>query len=115
MVVENVKGAQPWVGKAKANFGSFYLWGDVESVGGRIIPAGRPKFGVPALDDSGRKNGGGSWFNIAHNTESGHGQNPDGRKLPNFNFHEHEKTGQPEKARGWNERIVTDRQIDRNH
>lgn len=23
------------------------------------------------------------------------GQNPDGRKVPGFNFHEHEKTGQP--------------------
>lgn len=45
MVVENVKGAQPWVGKARANFGSFYLWGDVDSVGGRIV-AGRPQFGV---------------------------------------------------------------------
>jgi hypothetical protein len=26
MVVENVKGAQPWVGKAIANYGSYYLW-----------------------------------------------------------------------------------------
>ena len=40
LVVENVKGAQPWVGEARANFGSFYLWGDVNSVGGRIV-AGR--------------------------------------------------------------------------
>ena len=24
-----MRGAQPWVGRAKANFGSFYLWGDV--------------------------------------------------------------------------------------
>jgi C-5 cytosine-specific DNA methylase len=29
MVVENVRGAQPWVGKAVAHYGSFYLWGDV--------------------------------------------------------------------------------------
>jgi hypothetical protein len=29
LVVENVRGAQPWVGKAAGNFGSFYLWGDV--------------------------------------------------------------------------------------
>lgn len=29
MVQENVKGAQPWVGRARWNFGSFYLWGDV--------------------------------------------------------------------------------------
>ncbi len=29
MVVENVRGAQPWVGRARWNFGSYYLWGDV--------------------------------------------------------------------------------------
>lgn len=40
MVVENVKGAQPWVGPAKAHFGSFYLWGDVEMVGDRVIAGG---------------------------------------------------------------------------
>jgi hypothetical protein len=44
MCVENVKGAQPWVGRAQANFGSFYLWGDVRSVGGRVV-AVAPKFG----------------------------------------------------------------------
>jgi hypothetical protein len=43
LVVENVKGAQPWVGPAKAHYGSFYLWGDVESVGGRVVV--RPEFG----------------------------------------------------------------------
>jgi hypothetical protein len=37
LVVENVKGAQPWVGPAKANFGSFYLWGDVAMVGKRVV------------------------------------------------------------------------------
>lgn len=122
MVVENVKGAQPWVGRARAHFGSFYLWGDVDSVGNRIVRRGDVRFGAPAVQaksrgaqkfnpdgtahpqgswfavaDSknrgARKNGGGSWFNIAHNTESGVGQNPDGRKVDGFNFHEHEKTG----------------------
>jgi len=44
MVVENVKGAQPWVGPAQAHFGSFYLWGDVRQVGGRIVSMS-PKFG----------------------------------------------------------------------
>jgi hypothetical protein len=29
MVVENVRGAQPWVGPAVYNYGSFYFWGDV--------------------------------------------------------------------------------------
>lgn len=55
MVVENVKGAQPWVGRAKGHYGSFYLWGD-----------------VPAL------------MPITFT-----------RKVPGFNFHQHEKTGQP--------------------
>lgn len=32
MVVENVKGAQPWVGRARANYGSYYLWGDVPAM-----------------------------------------------------------------------------------
>ena len=32
MVVENVRGAQPWVGRARWNFGSFYLWGDVPAI-----------------------------------------------------------------------------------
>jgi hypothetical protein len=32
MVVENVKGAQPWVGRAAWTFGSFYLWGDVPAL-----------------------------------------------------------------------------------
>lgn len=32
MVVENVRGAQPWVGRADYNFGSFYLWGDVPAL-----------------------------------------------------------------------------------
>jgi hypothetical protein len=67
LVVENVRGAQPFVGRARWNFGSFYLWGDV--------PALMPM--TKAI-----KNGGGSWFAVAHNTTSGHGQNPDGRKVP---------------------------------
>jgi hypothetical protein len=29
IVLENVKGAQPWVGQAAAHFGPYYLWGDV--------------------------------------------------------------------------------------
>jgi hypothetical protein len=32
MVVENVKGAQKWVGRAAWHFGSFYLWGDVPAL-----------------------------------------------------------------------------------
>jgi hypothetical protein len=87
LVVENVKGAQPWVGRARWNYGSFYLWGDVPALMPR--PSGGVK--VPGIDwnrgDSfngtsekrlreGIKNNGGSWFNVANNTTSGKGQNP---------------------------------------
>lgn len=32
MVVENVNGAQKWVGRARWHFGSYYLWGDVPAL-----------------------------------------------------------------------------------
>ncbi len=32
LIVENVKGAQPWVGRAKYRYGSFFLWGDVPAL-----------------------------------------------------------------------------------
>ena len=92
MVVENVKGAQPWVGRAAWSFGSYFLWGDVPALmprpdqalknpGFRFDGSGR-SFQSESVNrhvPEGRKNGGGSWFKVAHNTNSGHGQNPDGR------------------------------------
>src|SRR5437660_3704596 len=42
LVVENVRGAQKWVGRARWNFGSFYLWGDVPAL--MPITAKRPAF-----------------------------------------------------------------------
>lgn len=67
LIVENVRGAQKWVGRARWNFGSFYLWGDVPAL-------------MPDPLRIARKNNGGSWFAIANNTTSGKGRNPDGRK-----------------------------------
>lgn len=32
LIVENVRGAQRWVGRARWNFGSYYLWGDVPAL-----------------------------------------------------------------------------------
>jgi hypothetical protein len=32
MVVENVRGAQKWVGQARYHYGSFHLWGDVPAL-----------------------------------------------------------------------------------
>jgi hypothetical protein len=53
LIVENVCGAQKWVGRAKWHYGSYYLWGD-----------------VPALMSSavnGLKFGGGWWHDSTNN------------------------------------------------
>jgi C-5 cytosine-specific DNA methylase len=78
MVVENVRGAQKWVGQSRWNFGSFHLWGDVPAL---------------MLMTSAIKNNGGSWFPIANNTRSGHSKNP-----------VHELAGLKVGGRWWNER-----------
>lgn len=36
LVVENVRGAQPYVGRAAWNYGSYYLWGDIPA----LMPTG---------------------------------------------------------------------------
>jgi hypothetical protein len=77
MVVENVRGAQPWVGRSRWNYGSFHFWGDVPALMPMAVKRGQK---VPGF--SGIKNTGGSWFGVAHNTSSGKGRNPDGRNDP---------------------------------
>lgn len=70
LLVENVKGAQPWVGRAKWHYGSFYLWGDVPA----LMPPAKQFKGF-----------GGSWFAQNHNTNSGSAGNPvngSGQKVP---------------------------------
>lgn len=108
LVVENVVGAQAWVGPAQSHFGSYYLWGDIPRYwrgkgikhGGGSLFDGRPvddagnsiprlgtegtKVGVAAAQRA-TKNSGGSWFRVAHNTTSGKGRNPDGRNDPRDN------------------------------
>jgi hypothetical protein len=32
LIVENVRGAQPWVGRSAWNYGSYHLWGDVPAL-----------------------------------------------------------------------------------
>lgn len=61
LVVENVRGAQKWVGRSRWNYGSYHLWGDV--------PALMPM--TKAI-----KNGGGSWFNIGSPGQKDTGRNP---------------------------------------
>jgi hypothetical protein len=84
LIVENVRGAQKWVGRAQWNYGSFYLWGDVPALMPHTLRAQK----------EGSKNNGGSWFAIGSPGQKVTGQNPDGRKV-GMNFHEHEKTGKP--------------------
>lgn len=61
LVVENVRGAQRWVGRSRVHFGSFHLWGDVPALmpvarkhvkvatmGAGWYPPGHPKH-VPGL------------------------------------------------------------------
>ena len=43
LIVENVKGAQPWVGRARWHFGSYYLWGDVPA----LMPMTKSFFKAP--------------------------------------------------------------------
>jgi hypothetical protein len=101
LIVENVRGAQKWVGRARWNFGSFYLWGDVPAlmpvtakavkVGGLDWkhpddPRHRPGQAFNTHAERNIKNNGGSWFAIAHNTASGKGRNPDGRKQPGIDL-----------------------------
>lgn len=76
LVVENVKGAQPWVGRAAWHFGSFYLWGDMPALmpisAHRKVPGmnfhEHEKTGQPgrsfqsAAVEMGRKGPGGDWF-----------------------------------------------------
>ena len=57
IVLENVKGAQPWMGRANAHFGSYYLWGDVADVGGKVVRADRPQFGRYARAQARRMKG----------------------------------------------------------
>lgn len=84
LVVENVRGAQKWVGKSRWNFGSFHLWGDVPALmpmtirhvkhPGARLEKGYPKFRCEGVD--GQKNSGGSWFNIGSPGQKEVGRNP---------------------------------------
>lgn len=57
-IIENVRGAQNWVGPACAHLGPFYLWGDVPA----LLPICRPSKGYSLR--RGRRN-------AAHNFHSG--------------------------------------------
>jgi hypothetical protein len=96
LLVENVRGAQKWVGRARWHYGSFYLWGDVPA----LMPLTKPHVKVPTMGAGwyppdhpkhvkglafnghaernlrGTKNDGGSWFNIGSPGQKVTNQNP---------------------------------------
>lgn len=112
MIVENVRGAQPWVGRARGNFGSYFLWGDVPALMPKAIGGGgrarqkthdgeqwnvnRKNFtGTLGWEDcergddvrksnpDGSNHGVGSWFKIADSKNRGASE---GLKNPGFRF-----------------------------
>jgi hypothetical protein len=87
MVVENVRGAQKWVGRSRWNYGSFHLWGDVPA----LMPIAK------AI-----KNSGGSWFAIGSPGQKEVGCNPvhalSGLKLPDGYDRDHPSGSKARKA-----------------
>jgi hypothetical protein len=98
MIVENVRGAQRWVGPSKYNYGSYHFWGDVPALmpipakvteakqgsckrlpgaqGGRI--SGWPHTAVK--DDAVGNKMGGDWFSDPTSTCRRHGSKSKARK-----------------------------------
>jgi len=63
-VIENVRGAIPWVGRSRWNYGSYHLWGDVPALMPMGMKRGQKVAGF-RFDGSGNENGtkqGGDWF-----------------------------------------------------
>ena len=79
MVVENVRGAIPWVGRSRWNFGSFHLWGDVPA----LMPMVAKRHAkVGGIDFNDFKNGKGTSpaFNDTRHAAY------QGQKVPGFRF-----------------------------
>jgi hypothetical protein len=85
MIVENVRGAQKWVGRAPYHYGSFYLWGDV--------PALMPIVQSRKMRDSLKNPGGGSWDRSRPSHTDDHTWES-GQKVPGFRFDGSGKTFQ---------------------
>ena len=80
LIIENVKGAQPWIGRARWSHGSFYLWGDVPA----LMPIiGRRHNKVPGF----RFDGSGKIFQTASVEETGF-------KTQGMNWSDRTKKGQ---------------------
>ena len=79
MIVENVRGANEWVGRSRWNYGSFHFWGDVPA----LMPPTRAASKVPGF----RFDGSGKSFQSASVRETG-------RKSQGMNWSDQTKRGQ---------------------
>lgn len=66
LVVENVRGAIPWVGRSRWNYGSFHLWGDVPALMPMTTRKGM-KGSVGTINGSGKFREQSSWDRVAKN------------------------------------------------
>ena len=88
IVIENVRGAQPWIGRARGRYGSFFIWGDVPALmpmtkraanaAGHSMNKGDPKWNMHHKEcvESAIKNTGGPWFAIGSPGQKETGRNP---------------------------------------
>ncbi len=84
MIVENVRGAQKWVGPARWNYGSFYLYGDVPA----LMPPAAAAVKVPSASGRRTDPGNGTRFTYRDcGIESG-------IKAPGMNWSDQSKRGQ---------------------
>jgi len=106
LIVENVRGAQKWVGRAKWHFGSYYLWGDVPALmpitlsaakvsGSRFDGSGR-SFQTASVEaqkrnPDGTEHGPGSWFKIADSKNRG--ARSEAVKVPGISFNASKAVG----------------------
>lgn len=72
LIVENVRGAIPWVGRSQWNFGSYHLWGDVPA----LMPV---TLRAQKFNPDGTAHPPGSWFAVADSQNRG-------AKNPGFRF-----------------------------
>jgi hypothetical protein len=98
MVVENVRGAIPWVGRSRWNFGSYHLWGDVPALmpftTGRVMKAGIAHRPDGVTNFHGHKVAGFRFDGSGRSFQSA------SVKVAGLNFSGHDKPGY--KAKGFN-------------
>lgn len=98
MVVENVRGAQQWVGRSRWNYGSFHLWGDVPA----LMPIAQGGVKVSTTNDFNM-----DWSNYGKPGYKGKGFNDEairrmkeGQKVPGFRFDGSGKSSQTAAVNG---------------